>query len=152
MACAVQETLPLIMVVEDNLYGISTHTAAYNPYRLHIFNEEHVIKVNARDPFEVYTKGATAVDRARQGGGPTVLWCELDRLSSHTSSDDHRVYRSAEDIEQMMRRDPIPILAAKLIADGELSDDDWKEYQEDTARQVEQDYLKAETAPEVDPG
>jgi 2-oxoisovalerate dehydrogenase E1 component len=106
IAFAIQENLPLIVVLEDNLYGISTPTERHNPYRLRIFNEDHVIRVNARDPFEVFTKGATAVDRARQGGGPTVLWCELDRLSSHTSSDDHRVYRSAEDIQQMMLRDP----------------------------------------------
>jgi 2-oxoisovalerate dehydrogenase E1 component len=152
VAFAIQENLPLILVVEDNKYGISTPTAHHNPYRLGVFNEEHVIRVNGRDPFEVFTKGATAVDRARQGGGPSVLWCEVDRLSSHTSSDDHRVYRSADDIQQMMLRDPIPHLANKLISDGQLSGAEWKEHQEAVARQVEQDYLQAEAAEEVEPG
>lgn len=148
---AIQENLPLVMVVEDNLYGISTPTRRHNPYRLKVFNEEHVIFVNGRDPYEVYAKGATAIARARQGGGPTVLWCELDRLSSHTSSDDHRVYRSAEDIAQMALRDPIPNLARKLIDEGQLTEEEWQAYQEEISQQVEEDYLRAEQAADVEP-
>lgn len=151
IAFAIQENLPLVMVVEDNQYGISTPTAHFNPYRLGVFNEEHVVFVNARDPYEVFAKGATAVARARQGGGPTVLWCELDRLASHTSSDDHRVYRSPEDIAAMNARDPIPVLARKLIDRGEISQSDWEAMQADIARQVEDDYLRAEAAAEVQP-
>lgn len=151
IAFAIQEELPVVMVVEDNMYGISTPTAHHNPYRLKIFNEEHVVFVNARDPFEVFSKGATAIARARNGGGPTVLWCEMDRLSSHTSSDDHRVYRSAEDIAEMMKRDPIPALARKLIDRGELSEEGWAAMQAEIAALVEADYLKAEQSSEVDP-
>jgi 2-oxoisovalerate dehydrogenase E1 component len=151
IAFAIQENLPLIMVVEDNQYGISTPTARHNPYRLRVFNEEHVVFVNGRDPYEVFAKGSTAIQRARQGGGPTVLWCELDRLSSHTSSDDHRVYRSPEDIAAMQKRDPIPILAEALIQKGEISREEWEAYQAEVARQVEEDYIRAEQAPEMDP-
>lgn len=151
VAFAIQENLPLVMVVEDNLYGISTLTERHNPYRLKVFNEEHVICVNARDPYEVYAKGATAIARARQGGGPTVLWCELDRLCSHTSSDDHRVYRSSEEIARMALRDPIPNLAQRLIDAGELTEEEWQRCQEEIARQVEYDYLRAEAAADVEP-
>ena len=152
IAFAVQENLPVVMVVEDNQYGISTPTARHNPYRLRVFHEEHVINVNARDANEVYAKGATAVQRARQGGGPTVLWCEMDRLCSHTSSDDHRVYRTEEDIACMMLRDPITTLANKLIAEGQISSEEWRRYQMEVSQQVEEDYLRAEAAPDVDPG
>ncbi len=151
IAFALQEELPLVMVVEDNQYGISTPTARYNPYRLKLFHEEHVVFVNGRDPYEVYAKGATAIARARQGGGPTVLWCELDRLSSHTSSDDHRVYRSAEEIAAMLQRDPIPWMAQRLIAEGLLTPDQWARWQEEIARQVEDDYERAERAADVEP-
>lgn len=151
IAFAIQEKLPLIMVLEDNGYGISTPTAHHNPYRLKIFNEEHVVFVNARDPYEVYEKGAAAVEKARRGDGPTVLWCEMDRLSSHTSSDDHRVYRTIEDIGEMNLRDPIPIMAKKLIAEGELTEEEWKRIQLEISQTVESDYLRAEAAAEVDP-
>ncbi len=152
IAFAIQENLPLITVVEDNLYGISTPTLHHNPYRLKIFNEEHVVFVNARDPYEVFEKGGAAIEKARNGGGPTVLWCELDRLSSHTSSDDHRVYRDQDDIAKMLLRDPINILSKQLIESGEITEDDWKRIQLEISQQVETDYLTAEAAEEVEPG
>lgn len=151
MAFALQENLPLLMVVEDNQYGISTPTLHHNPYRLKVFHEEHVVFVNGRDPYEVYAKGATAIARARQGGGPTVLWCEVDRLCSHTSSDDHRVYRTQEEIAQMQLRDPIPLLAKRLIAEGQITEEEWKRQQIEISQQVEEDYLRAEQAADVEP-
>ncbi|MEP6755616.1 MAG: thiamine pyrophosphate-dependent enzyme [Chthonomonadales bacterium] len=151
VAFAIQENLPVIFVVEDNLYGISTPTAAHNPYRLNIFHPDHVVFVNARDPYELFTKGQTAVAKARNGGGPTVLWCEMDRLSSHTSSDDHRVYRTAEDIAAMNLRDPIPIMAQQLIDAGEITEEEWKRIQLEISIQVENEYLTAEAALEVEP-
>lgn len=152
LAFAIQESLPLVMVIEDNGYGISTPTERHNPYRLGVFSEDRVIRVNARDPEALFEAGGSAVRRARSGGGPTVLWCELDRLSSHTSSDDHRVYRAPEDIAAMMERDPIPALARRLIARGELTEQGWKAEQAEIARQVEEDYARAEMALDVDPG
>lgn len=151
VAFALQENLPLIMVVEDNQYGISTPTARYNPYRLRVFNEDHVTFVNGRDPHEVYAKGGEAVRKARAGGGPTVLWCELDRLSSHTSSDDHRLYRTQDDIAAMTLRDPITVLSRRLIEEGALTEAEWKRIQVQTAAEVERDYTRAEQAAEVDP-
>jgi len=151
VAFAIQENLPLVMVVEDNQYGISTPTAHHNPYRLHIFNEERVTFVNGRDPYEVYARGGEAVRKARSGGGPTVLWCELDRIASHTSSDDHRIYRTQEDIAAMMLRDPITVLSRRLIEEGVLTEAEWKRIQVQTAAEVERDYTRAEQAAEVDP-
>ena len=50
------------------------------------------------------TLWVAAAAKARRGDGPTILWMDLDRLSSHTSSDDHRVYRNLADIEAMADR------------------------------------------------
>ena len=50
--------------VEQGAPRVGTPTEHHNPYRLRIFNDEHVVFVNARDPFEVFAKGATAVQRA----------------------------------------------------------------------------------------
>jgi 2-oxoisovalerate dehydrogenase E1 component len=59
-----------------------------------------------------------------------VLWSELDRLSSHTSSDDHRVYRKQEDIYEMTKRDPIVVMAKELIKEGQLTEKDWEMMQD----------------------
>jgi 2-oxoisovalerate dehydrogenase E1 component len=146
IAFAVQEKLPVIFVVEDNKFGISTPTEKFLPFNLGILSDNHIVKVDARYPEKVYEAGKAAIEKARAGEGPTILWCDLDRLSSHTSSDDHRVYRKLEDIEEMQGRDPIRLLAEELISTGELTAEEWTKIQDEVAKQVDEDYLKAETA------
>lgn len=144
VAFALQEKLPIVFVVEDNKYGISTPTAKFLPFHLELFSDAHVVKVDGRHVDTVLQAGGDAIDRARRGEGPTVLWVDLDRLSSHTSSDDHRVYRSLEDIEEMAHRDPIRLLAQELIESGELEEAGWQAIQDEVVRQVDEDYLRAE--------
>jgi 2-oxoisovalerate dehydrogenase E1 component len=148
IAFAIQEKLPVIFVVEDNKYGISTPTDKFLPFNLGVFNEDIVVRVDARHPDRVYTAGQAAAEKARRGEGPTLLWCEMDRLASHTSSDDHRVYRKLEDIEEMQKRDPIRLLAEELIASGELNDEEWTRMQDEVVKIVDADYIKAESAPD----
>lgn len=145
-AFAIQEKLPVILMIEDNKYGISTPTHKYNPMHLDLFNKAHVVQCNGRTLEAVVEAGQIAADRARSGDGPSILWCELDRLGSHTSSDDHRVYRPIEDIEEMQYRDPIRLLAEELIAAGELTQEQVKALQEEIAAEVDADYQRAEQA------
>ncbi len=152
VAFAVQEALPMIFVVEDNGYGLSTPTARFNPYNLDVLSHKHVVKVDARDPFKVFACGSEAIEKARAGAGPTVLWCELDRISSHTCSDDQRVYRASEEIEGGIRRDPIPNLAKLLISEGQLTEEEWEQIQETTRNSVYEDYVAAEAAQDPDKG
>jgi 2-oxoisovalerate dehydrogenase E1 component len=151
VAFATQERLPVVFIVEDNKYGISTRTDRFLPFNLGLFNEEAVVKVDARHPDRVYDVTGTAIARARAGEGPTLIWADLDRLSSHTSSDDHRVYRKLEDIEEMAQRDPIRLLAEELIARGELDEGTWQTMQDEVAKTVDQDYLRAEKAEDPRP-
>lgn len=141
---AVQEKLPVLFLVEDNKYGISTPTSKFLPFNLGLLSNDHVVHFDARSPEKVLEITQAAADKARSGEGPTVLWADLDRLSSHTSSDDHRVYRQIEDIEAMQLRDPIRLLAEELIASGELTADRWTQIQDEVAAQVDADYLRAE--------
>lgn len=149
VAFAFQEKLPLIILVEDNKYGISTPTEKFLPFHLGMLDENSYVKVDARHPDRIFEVGQAAIEKARQGDGPTLIWADLDRLSSHTSSDDHRVYRRLEDIEEMGHRDPIRLLAQELIDSGELDEAMWQHLQEEIARIVDQDYIRAET--EADP-
>lgn len=144
IAFARQEKLPLIIVVEDNKYGISTPTEKFLPFHLGFIDEDVVVRVDARNPDNVYKAGKEAADKARRGDGPTIIWCDLDRLASHTSSDDHRVYRNLDDIKEMEKRDPIRLLSEELIKSGQLTEADFAKMQEDVAATVDQDYIKAE--------
>lgn len=146
VAFAKQENLPVIFLVEDNKYGISTPTEKFLPFHLDLLSEDSYVKVDARCPERVSEVAAEAVARARSGKGPTLIWADIDRLASHTSSDDHRVYRKLEDIELMATRDPIRLYAEKLIAEGELDDATWETIQQEVAKQVDDDYIRAEKA------
>jgi 2-oxoisovalerate dehydrogenase E1 component len=148
---AIQESLPIVFVVEDNQYGISTPTRNMLPMRLQVFDERWVVFVNGRRADEVYEKAGEAIRKARTGGGPTILWCEIDRLSSHTSADDHRVYRPAEEIEAMFERDPIRLLAEQLIAEGALTQEQYEQMQADITREVDAIYQEVERTPLPDP-
>jgi len=148
---AIQERLPIVFVVEDNQYGISTPTRNMLPMRLHVFDERWVVFVNGRRADEVYEKSGESIRKARTGGGPTILWCEIDRLSSHTSADDHRVYRPAEEIEAMFERDPIRLLAEQLIAEGTLTQEQYEQMQADITREVDAIYQEVERVPLPDP-
>jgi len=147
VAFAVERRLPIILIVEDNNYGISTNTEKFNPFKLGIFGDRTgLVHVDARHPDRVHAAASEAIERARNGNGPTLMVCELDRLCSHTSSDDHRVYRPKDEIEKMMHRDPITVLAAELIAAGELTEDDWEATKAEINRLVDEEYIAAETA------
>lgn len=149
VAFAIERQLPIIFVVEDNEYGISTYTGELNPFRLDVFSTEHVARIDARHPDRVHSAAAAALAKARTGKGPTILWAELDRQCSHTSSDDHRVYRSANDIQAMLPRDPITVVSNELIATGEITAEEWDTVRAEIDARVSLDYRLAES--EQDP-
>lgn len=149
IAYATERKLPVVFVVEDNRYGISTNTDKFNPFKLGIFSKQiGLVHVDGRHPDNVWVAASEAIDRARDGAGPSVLVCEVDRLCSHTSSDDHRVYRPPVEISEMMERDPINTVAEELIEAGELTWDAWEEIRHQIDQQVDQDYRDAELEPD----
>ncbi len=149
VAFAVERQLPIVFVVEDNNYGISTNTEKFNPFKLGIFAEDLLLPIDARHPDRVFDAAGAAMHRARNGEGPTVILAELDRLCSHTSSDDHRVYRPQDEIDEMMHRDPILVMSRELMESGELTEEEWEKIKSEINQQVDQEYIAAES--EVDP-
>ncbi len=146
-AFAVQEKLPVIFVIEDNKYGISTPTDKFFPLNFGgVIAEDHVVKVDGRYFDKVYEVSGEAIAKARRGDGPTLIWADIDRLSSHTSSDDHRVYREQEDIDAMMDRDPIVLLRDQLIEQGELTMEAFEAMQEEVNAEIDAAYIAAEKA------
>jgi 2-oxoisovalerate dehydrogenase E1 component alpha subunit len=63
-----------------------------------------------------------AVERARAGGGPTLIEGVTYRIEAHTNSDDPTRYRQAREVEHWKRRDPIERLEKYLVSEGALSE------------------------------
>jgi len=142
---ATERKLPVVFLVEDNRYGISTNTDKFNPFKLGIFSSAiGLVHVDGRHPDNVWHAASEAIERARGGRGPSVLVCEVDRLCSHTSSDDHRVYRPPAEISEMMERDPINTVVEELIEAGELTWEQWEETRHRIDEQVDEEYRMAE--------
>lgn len=151
VAFALQEKLPVVFVIEDNKYGISTPTGKFLPFHLNMLATSAYEVVDGRHLDTVHEAGRRAIEKARTGGGPSILWVDLDRLSSHTSSDDHRVYRPIDEIDQMADRDPIKLLADELISCGELTEADFEKIKAETVSEIDSAYLWAEGQPDPDP-
>jgi 2-oxoisovalerate dehydrogenase E1 component len=144
---AVEKRLPVLFVVEDNGYGISTPTHDKLPFRLGVFAPDLVRKVNGRKVLDVYQAGRDAVERMRNGDGPAILWCELDRMDSHAFSDDQRRYRQAEELAAIASLDPVQTLADYLMTTGELTSSQWDAMQAEIEAAVKTAYEQAESRP-----
>jgi pyruvate dehydrogenase E1 component alpha subunit len=81
------------------------------------------IQVDGNDILATYAAAKEAVDRARSGGGPTLIECVTYRLAVHTTADDPRRYRTDEEVEKWKKRDPITRFQKYLVGKGLLSED-----------------------------
>ncbi|WP_326594153.1 alpha-ketoacid dehydrogenase subunit alpha/beta [Streptomyces sp. NBC_01294] len=118
VAFAVERKLPVVFLVSDNRYGISTPTDGLSPQRLGLMPDAITKVVDGSDPDAVHAAAAAVLPDVRAGRGPAVLWCRLDRLDSHTSSDDQRLYRTKDELAAM--RDPVALFTDRLEAEGTI--------------------------------
>jgi 2-oxoisovalerate dehydrogenase E1 component len=85
----------------------------------------------------------------RAGKGPAFFWVNMERLSSHTSSDDHKLYRSAEEIAELENGDPLRVWSERLIGEGVLSAAEYAQLDKEIKERVRQEFIDAER--ETDP-
>jgi 2-oxoisovalerate dehydrogenase E1 component alpha subunit len=119
--------LPLVCLVENNIYAISVpvHMQMAVPNvadRAPMFGIAGAI-VDGNDVLASYRVVSEAVDRARRGGGATLVEAKTYRPVPHSSDDDDRTYRSRDEVEEWTRRDPILRFQVYLRERGLLDDD-----------------------------
>ena len=115
--------LPVIFVCENNLYGEYTRINLSTPVediaiRAAGYAMPGVI-VDGQDADAVAAAMATAVARARAGDGPSLLEMKTYRYSGHSRSDP-ATYRLPGELDLWMKRDPIPLFADRLVAEGAI--------------------------------
>src|ERR1700745_1936368 len=94
-----EKKLPVLFVVEDNGYGISSPTRQINPLALDILEPNKWQQLPGQDVQQINDATPNAVEKSPSATGPVFCWVEKKRLSSHTSSDDQKLYRSAEELQ-----------------------------------------------------
>lgn len=147
---SVERQLPIVFVIEDNGFGITTRTDSLNPFSLGVLSTTGVHRVDGRDPFAIHQLAETLIEAAREGLGPAVIWASVDRPNSHSSSDDQRAYRSEAELQTISERDPLTRFANDLILSGVLSVADWNRMKVDVSCEVDRDYTRAMSSPDPD--
>ncbi len=120
--------LPVLYLVEDNGYAISTpvevNTPGGNISRLvRSFPNFFFAEVDGTDPVASYGALRDAVAWCRAGNGPAFVHGHVVRPYSHSESDDERLYRSAAEIEADALRDPLPRFREVLLREKLLDED-----------------------------
>jgi 2-oxoisovalerate dehydrogenase E1 component alpha subunit len=146
--------LPVVFLCENNRYAISVPIRKQMAIDSVAARAESYgfpgITVDGTDPQASYEALSAAVARARAGGGPTLVEAMIERIFPHTTDDDQRKYRTAEEIKHARDHDPIPVLEAKLRRVGVLDDATFDRIWADAKRAVNEANEQADAAPYPD--
>ena len=116
--------LPVVFMVENNGFAISLPAAKQMATSLAErgagFGMPGVV-IDGDDPIRCHRICGEAVARARRGDGPTLIDARVRRLSSHSSDDDQRRYRNADDLAEDARHDCLSLFRGQLEELGVLS-------------------------------
>src|SRR6202162_3845699 len=148
---AKERKLPVLFIVEDNAYGISSPTRKINPLALGILEPDEWQQLAGEDVQGIYHAAASAMEKMRAGGGPHFWWVKMERLSSHTSSDDQRLYRSAEELAEGEKHDPLKCWKEKLIGESLLTADEFAKIDNEIKERVRSEFAEAEKAEDPSP-
>jgi 2-oxoisovalerate dehydrogenase E1 component len=143
VAFAIERQLPVVYLVEDNGIGISTLTDKMNPLGLKMLNADMWQIADGCDVDAVFEVVQPAMQAAREGKGPQFIWCHTERISSHSSADDHRKYRSEAELGALDGKDPINRLKEDLIASGDLTVEAFAEVKAGIEQEVRDEYARA---------
>jgi len=118
--------LPMIYICENNMYA--AQTAAANTHALPDVAGRAAgygipgVVVDGNDVFAVHQAASAAVDRARSGGGPSLIECKTYRWRGHTERRGQPDPRDPAELEAWKRKDPIALLERQLRDQDELDD------------------------------
>ncbi len=142
--------LPALFVCENNLYGAST------PISLTYKNENisdracaygiEGVTVDGNDVLAVYEAALTLIEKARNGGGPSILELKTYRRCGH-SRRDAKAYMDKMQMEQWMGRDPIDIFAKRLVEEKVLTQIELEQIEQEVDEEIEASVDYAQDSP-----
>jgi pyruvate dehydrogenase E1 component alpha subunit len=145
--------LPVVFVVEDNFYAQATGTR-YHLGGLDVARRAEAFGmpaevVDGTDYFAVRAAAQTAVDRARSGGGPSLVECKAGRFFGHMEGFDQQGYRGEGEVEALRsEKDPLKLFTTRVA--GQVSDAELAEVDVTVDALVEVAVAEAKAAPEPD--
>ena len=138
--------LPMLFIIEDNGIGISSVTEHTTPWGLGLLKKDSWVHVDGSDVMAVHQAAQKAVTHIRGGGGPVFMWMKTERISSHSSADDQRKYRSSEVLDSLAEHCPLECYQQDLLASGDLDPSALASLRERLEKDIRQDYARAENS------
>ena len=134
--------LPVVYVCENNLYGISVNIRK-------VTNTEDIatralaydipgVVVDGNDILEVYRVTKEAVERAREGKGPSLIECKTYRWKGHHVGDPGKVYRLEKETEEWKERCPIKTFRGRLIKEKISTEEELNLIEKDTKKRIKE--------------
>ena len=132
--------LPVLFVCENNQWAEMTPT--FDQHHLDQLSNAGAaygipsLSVDGMDALAVYKVSLQATERARDGGGPTLIECQTCRFRGHFEGDPQS-YRSSQEIESWRKRDPIQALKRKLLTAGDSTEQEYRQLEARIRSEVE---------------
>src|SRR6058998_320672 len=154
MTLAGTRKLPIVFVCDNNQWAYSTPThleyaTEHVADRAQAYGFEGVV-VDGTDVLAVYREAKRAIDKARAGGGPTLLECLTLRMEGHAVHDD-AFYVPKPIFERWAESDPIERFRSWLRDNADLTDEEEDEIASSVKRQLTAALERAEESPQPDP-
>lgn len=149
--------LPVIFVIENNEFAMGTrleyHAADKELWKRGLPFDIESERVDGMDVSQVYADASRIVDRVRKTSRPAVVEVMNYRFEGHGAADnDRRLYRTREEEEAALKRDPLPKLEALLLAKNVMTKEKMEAIDEESRAQVDEIYQKADASPFPDLG
>ena len=146
--------IPVVFVCENNLYAtempfskatkntnVASRAAAYGMTG---------VQLDGNNVLEVYQKAGEAIEKARSGGGPTLLECLTYRWFGHHEGDPGAAYRTKEEIASWKEKDPMKRLHRDAIAQGIAKEEEFARIDEEITTVMEDAAAYATASPRED--
>ena len=147
---AQRETLPVLFVVQNNGYAISVPQASQTSSKVHRIAEGFGMRAHPLDGtwFEpMYQILPEVIQNIRDGKGPALIECSVVRLESHSSSDDQKKYRSEDELEEILERDPVLLTEKYILRHQLMTESEIESLREEIKEKVDKAAEKADSHP-----
>ena len=148
--------LPAIFIIENNRYGMGTAleraSAIHDIYERAASYDMPRAQVDGQDVFAVRAAVGEAIERARTEKIPTLLEVRTYRFMGHSMSDAvSGTYRSKDELDEYLKRDPIALLRAHMQERDEISEEEIAQLDEELKAIVQDSWDFADQSPEPPP-
>lgn len=110
---------PIVFICRNNGWAISLPVSRQSASETLAIKAEAYgfkgVRIDGNDALAVYETTKAALDKARNGGGPTLIETLTYRMGAHSTADDPSRYRDAKEAETWSRRDPVAALRKYLV-------------------------------------